>query len=168
MKTILSFFLSISILIALAETDPKTISQGKQPQISTDTKGVIRVAYGQDDKIFCVTSTDKGLTFSKPVLVAEVPDMHLGMTRGPQIASSNRFSVITAMDEGGNIHCFKLSHLSKKWERIGLVNDLKGTTPEGLMSIAADHADNFYATWLDTRKDDKNQIFFSSLDRFVV
>lgn len=64
MKIILSFFIGISTLTARAETAPKTIAQGKQPQISTDTKGIIRVAYGQDDKIFCVTSADNGETFS--------------------------------------------------------------------------------------------------------
>jgi len=88
--------------------------------------------------------------------------MHLGMSRGPQLASSGNYSIITAMDKSGDIHCFQLNHLSKEWKNMGTINDLKGSTPEGLMSIAADRKDNFYAVWLDTRTGNKNQIYFSS------
>jgi len=138
-----------------------TISEGQQPQLSIDKKGVIRVVFGQQDKIFCATSADNGATFSNPVLVANVPEMHLGMSRGPQIASSDKFSVITAMDKAGNIHWYRLS--AGKWNDMGNVNDLKKSAPEGLMSIAADDKDNFYAVWLDTRTGGHNQIYFSSL-----
>src|SRR5260221_5370527 len=81
----------------------KTIAIGSQPQISTDNKGIIRVVFGREDKIFCATSNDKGVTFSQAVLVAQVPKMHLGMSRGPPLASSNNYSVITAQDQSGNI-----------------------------------------------------------------
>jgi hypothetical protein len=141
----------------------KTIAAGNQPQISTDNKGTIRVVFGREDKIFCSTSLDKGATFSNPVLVATVPKMHLGMSRGPQLASSANYSVITAQDEPGNIHWYRLNHLSNKWETMGIVNDLKGSAPEGLMGITADKKDNFYAVWLDTRAGGGNNIFFSSL-----
>jgi hypothetical protein len=40
---------------------------------------------------------------------------------------------------------------------------MSGSAPEGLMSIAADNKDNFYAVWLDTRVMKKNNIFFSTL-----
>jgi hypothetical protein len=141
----------------------KTIAAGNQPQISTDNKGTIRVVFGREDKIFCATSNDKGITFSQAVLVAQVPKMHLGMSRGPQLASSNNYSVITAQDQSGNIHWYKLDHLSNQWKTMGIVNDLKGSAPEGLMGIAADNKDNFYAVWLDTRAGGGNNIFFSSL-----
>lgn len=103
----------------------KTIAAGSQPQISTDNKGIIRVVFGRKDEIFCATSNDKGATFSQQVLVAQVPKMHLGMSRGPQLASSNNYSVITAQDESGNIHWYKLDHLSNHWKTMGVVNDLK-------------------------------------------
>ncbi|NNU34121.1 hypothetical protein HK413_08145 [Mucilaginibacter sp. S1162] len=53
-----------------------TIGQGKQPQVSVDSKGIVRVVYGSADKIFCATSLDHGQTFSKPALIAQVADMH--------------------------------------------------------------------------------------------
>ncbi|MHB1921318.1 MAG: hypothetical protein ACYCOO_03675 [Chitinophagaceae bacterium] len=140
-----------------------TIGNGEQPQIAMDNRGVIRVVFGQKDKIFCASSHDKGVSFSSPVLVAQVPGMHLGMSRGPQLTCSANYSVITAMDKTGNIHWYRLSNTSSKWKDMGLVNDLKKSAPEGLMSIASDKKDHFYAVWLDTRAGGGNNIFYSSL-----
>lgn len=140
-----------------------TIAPGEQPQLSADDAGKISLVYGSKDKIYCATSDDRGTTFSTPVLVAEVPGMHLGMSRGPQLASSTNYSIITAMDKAGNIHWFRLNHSSKRWKAMGTINDLEGSSPEGLMSIAADDKDNFYAVWLDIRTGKRNQVYFSSL-----
>jgi hypothetical protein len=140
-----------------------TISKGQQPQISTDNSGIIRVVFGRSDSIFCSTSFDKGNSFSKPILVGVVPKMHLGMARGPQLASSAHYSVVTAMGQNGDIHFFMLNHKKEQWQEKGTVNDLKGSAPEGLMNIACDNQDNFYAAWLDIRLNKRNNIFFSSL-----
>lgn len=155
--------ISISTVSQGTENLPATIAEGKQPQLSIDTKGIVRIAFGFENKIYCSTSSDKGVTFSKPAFVAEVPTMHLGMTRGPQIASSVNYSIISAIDKVGKIYSFKLDHASKKWTKIELINDAKDSAPEALMSITADNKDNFYAVWLDTRMMEKNNIYFSSL-----
>jgi hypothetical protein len=139
------------------------ISKGQQPQISMDNAGIIRAVFGRTDSIFCSTSSDKGGSFSKPVLVGVVSKMHLGMARGPQLASSAHYSVITAMDQKGDIHFFVLNHKNGQWQNKGLVNDIKGSAPEGLMNIACDNRDNFYAAWLDLRLNKRNNIYFSSL-----
>lgn len=145
---------------ALSQTQ---LASGEQPQVSIDNTGLIRLVYGNADKIYLSTSQDNGKTFSKPSLVGEVKEMHLGMARGPQLASSKDFSVVTAMDKTGNIHSFKQSHKTGKWEKIQNVNDQSGSAPEGLMSIAADENNNFYAVWLDLRNDRQNNICFSTL-----
>lgn len=162
-KIFLVFLILASTVSSWSQTKFNTISQGEQPQASVDSKGVIRIVFGREGKIYCTTSKDNGSTFSSPVLVAEVPGMHLGMSRGPQIASSDTHSVITAMDKTGNIHWFEQSLDSESWKAKGKVNDQIGSAPEGLMSIAADNKGNFYAVWLDTRIGKKNQIYFSSL-----
>jgi hypothetical protein len=164
-KTLLIILSGIIFLFLASWSDVKTdtLSEGQQPQICTDSKGTVRVVFGQKDKIFCATSNDKGVTFSRPVLVAALPKMHLGMSRGPQLASSANYSVITAQDELGNIHWYQLNNSSDEWKTMGIVNDLKGSAPEGLMGIAADKKDNFYAVWLDTRAGGGNNIYFSSL-----
>jgi hypothetical protein len=151
------------LFVSWKTTDDNIISAGKQPQLSIDSKGAIRVVFGRNDSIFYSMSSNKGNEFSKPELVAYVPKMHLGMTRGPQIASSANYSVITAMDEQGAIHCFVLNHSNGSWIDKGLVNDKKGSAPEGLMGLAADNNDHFYAVWLDLRVNKRNNIYFSSL-----
>ena len=136
--------------------------KGQQPQISVDGKGIIRVVFGRNDSIFCFTSLG-GENFSNESLVGVVPEMHLGMARGPQLASSTNISLITAMDKKGNIHYFILDvRKGNKWNDKGIINDHGSTAPEGLMNIAADEGDNFYAVWLDTRIGKTNNIFFSS------
>lgn len=159
------FLLSLysAAMAAPASTAEKILGDGSQPQVSVDSHNTIRIIYGKDDKIFYLESHDGGSNFSKPSLVAEVPGMHLGMSRGPQLASSNRYSVITAMDKTGNIHWFRLNNASGKWENMGLVNDQQGSAPEGLMNIAADKNDHFYAVWLDIRTGKHNQIYFAGL-----
>lgn len=139
------------------------IGRGKQPQVSVDNAGTVRVVYGLEDKIFCVVSIDHAQTFGTPVLVAEVPGMHLGMGRGPQLISSVNCSVITAIDKAGNIHWFKQNKSAVKWQPMGILNDVKGSAPEGMMAIGADKNDNFYAVWLDIRSGKHNQICFSSM-----
>lgn len=136
---------------------------GSQPQLSVDSKGIIRMAYGRHDSVFCTTSTDNGKSFSKPELVGQLLNMHLGMSRGPQLASSEHYSVITAMDKAGNISWFLLDHSKGKWVKKGFVNDKKGSAPEGLMGLAADDQDHFYAVWLDLRLNKNNNICFASL-----
>lgn len=140
------------------------LARGEQPQMTVDTNGTIRLVFGDQNKIYYSTSTDRGEKFSNPVLVGEVNEMHLGMTRGPQLASSKDYSVVTAMDKKGNIHSFKLTNKTGRWEKIQNVNDFDSSAPEGLMGISADLRNNFYAVWLDLREDRKNNICFSVLN----
>jgi hypothetical protein len=166
MKRIILIFISVfSGLLSQSSFSQTILASGEQPQVTVDGKGVVRVIYGVKSEIFFAASNDKGSTFSQPVLVGEVAGMHLGMTRGPQLASSKDFSVITAMDKSGNIHCFRLDHRSGKWEKIENVNDMSGSAPEGLMSVAADDHNNFYAVWLDLRQNRRNNICFASLGK---
>ena len=115
LKTGLTLFFFISISLVSAQT---TLAPGEQPQITVDAGGLIRLVYGEKDKIFFAMSKDNGKTFNTPQLIGQVSKMHLGMTRGPQLATSRDFSIVTAMDEKGNIHSFKLSHKSGKWQKM--------------------------------------------------
>jgi hypothetical protein len=161
----LSFtFLVLTFITAIVSVNAQTIlAAGEQPQFTVDSKGLVRLIFGSGDKIYFSTSDDQGKTFSPPVTIGEVPEMHLGMTRGPQIATSRDYSVVTAIDKKGNIHSFIQNQTSGKWEKIGNVNDVDASAPEGLMSITADENNNFYAVWLDLREDRKNNICFASL-----
>ena len=162
-STPLAFSAVLTLLVSWASPVTRTLQPGMQPQVSIDSKGIIRLVFGRNDSIFCATSTDKALSFSASRFIGYVKGMHLGMTRGPQLASSRTASLVTAMDKSGDIHFFQLNHLTNKWVQKGFVNDARSSAPEGLMGIAADEADNFYAVWLDLRGDKQNNIYFSSL-----
>jgi hypothetical protein len=103
MKNIFTILLSGIICLSMTslaayKTD---ISTGEQPQVTVDNKGTIRVVFGQQENIFCAVSNDNGVPFSKPGLVAQEACMHLGMSRGPQIAASANYQVIATMDKTG-------------------------------------------------------------------
>ncbi len=153
---VIIFFSSINTCTA-----QHIIAQGQQPQLSVDNAGVIRMVYGEDDKIYYASSSDNGQTFGNSQLVATIKDMHLGMSRGPQLASSANYSMVTAIDKKGTVHSFRLSHATGRWSVCADANDVAGSAPEGLMSIAADKHDHFYLVWLDIRNDKRNKICFA-------
>ncbi len=158
----LLLFLSMSVPGDLIPSE--SVIQGQQPNMAVDTKGIIRMVYGNGEKIYCMTSSDKGLSFSAAVMVAELPEMHLGSTRGPQIASSKNFSMVSAISKDGTIHSYKLNHSGGGWKKSGNINDRKGSAVEGLMAITAGQDDNFYAAWLDIREGGSNNIYFSAVN----
>jgi hypothetical protein len=155
----LLFFVALNI--SFAPNTNSIIGSGQQQQITIDQQGTIRIIYGNGNKIYCATSTDNGITFSAIQIVGEVKEMHLGMSRGPQAASSKNYTLVAAIDKKGAVHIFQLNHKSGKWTEENFANDLAGSAPEGLMSIAVDGADNFYAVWLDNREDKNNKICFA-------
>jgi hypothetical protein len=160
------FFVTLLMVISCSWVGVCTAQENKwrnglQPQLSKDNAGVIRMVYGENDTIYCTSSVNNGKTFSNPQLVAVVKDMHLGMSRGPQLASSAHYSMVAAIDKKGTVHTFCLSHSTGKWMRCSNANDVANSAPEGLMNIAADGQDNFYAVWLDIRNDKRNNICFA-------
>lgn len=151
-------------IVGLDVSAQNILADGEQPQITIDGNGTVRIVFGREDKIFYSASKDHGVNFSKPVQVSEVPGMHLGMTRGPQLATSKDYSVVTAMDTKGNIHSYILDHKTDTWTTMKNVNDVEASAPEGLMGITADNNNNFYAVWLDLRENRRNNICFASLN----
>lgn len=158
------FPLFLAAAVANAQKTPVLIREGSSPQIAVDRSGVIRMVFGRSDSIFAVTSTDDARSFSPPTLVGVVPGMHLGNTRGPTIASSVNRSAILAIDTKGTLSVFELDHRTNRWlRRPDPLNTADGSAPEGLGTVAADNADNFYFTWLDLRDARQNQIYFARL-----
>lgn len=161
MVRLVVLFLAASL--ANAQETPVLVREGSSPQIAVDTRGTIRVVFGRSDSIFVVTSTDDARSFSAPTVVGVVPG-HLGNTRGPTVASSTNRSAILAIDTKGTLTVFELDHRANRWlRRPQPLNTADGSAPEGLGTVAADNADNFYFTWLDLRDARQNQIYFAKL-----
>jgi hypothetical protein len=162
MVRLVVLFLAASL--ANAQEAPVLVREGSSPQIAVDGRGTIRMVFGRSDSIFVVTSTDDARTFRAPTVVGVVPGMHLGNTRGPTIASSANRSAILAIDTKGTLTVFELDHRANRWlRRPQPLNTADGSAPEGLGTVAADNADNFYFTWLDLRDARQNQIYFAKL-----
>ncbi|WP_242916471.1 sialidase family protein [Pontibacter liquoris] len=153
-----------TVLLSTVATAADAVVNGKQPNAAIAVNGTIRVAFGKENVIYTMASTDNGQHFSAPEQVAILPDMQLGMARGPQIASSKNYSLITAMDKAGNIYSYQLNHSTGKWTAVAKANDTADSAPEGLMALTADDNDRFYAVWLDIRGNEKNKVYFSSLN----
>jgi hypothetical protein len=155
------FITIVSLLNVFGKSPETSIGTGMEPEIAVGSDRIIRIIYGFENNIFYSYSADGGKIFSVPTIMATIPEMHLGMERGPQLASSKDVSIVTATDKKGTIHSFKLDHKTGAWTKLKNVNDIDQIAKEGLMDLAADDENNFYAAWLDLRIENKNNVAFS-------
>jgi hypothetical protein len=71
MKVCIPCFLILQLAFFPARCQ-QVLALGAQPQITIDSKEVVRLVYGEKTRIYYSTSLDKGITFSTPILVADV------------------------------------------------------------------------------------------------
>ena len=122
---------------------------GRQPQIVCDERGFVHLAYGMDDKIIYSKSEDIGQSFSRPVAVAKIPKLMVGMRRGPRIAAVNNVILVTAPT--ADLLSFVSTDDGKTWSKATRVNDIAMSAREGLHNVAAIPGQGFFAIWLDAR-----------------
>jgi len=138
----------------------KIIGTGKQPDINVDKNGTVQVTYGAGNQIYFISSTDEGKTFSEPTLVGTLNKLSLGMGCGPQLTSTQDFTLITAVNTKGNIYTYSLARLKNAvWGKPRLVNDADTVAKEGFVAVAAGAKNNAFAVWLDERTDKQNKIY---------
>lgn len=132
---------------------------GKQPTIAVDEGNNLHVVFGQDDKIFYTSSSNGSSSFVTPQYVGSQNKLALGMTRGPQIATTRDYIVIAAADHTGKIMTYRRRHGENEWSPP--VNILKEdtTAKEGFIAIATGKDNYVYAAWLDFRIGMKNNVF---------
>ena len=117
--------------------------------------GCIHVAFGTPNAIYVSTSTDDAKTFEHPVRIAEVGRLALGMRRGPRIAVSDDWVVVTAIagEEGGgrdgDLLCWRFRD-----DRTGVgpavrLNPKPGAAREGLHAMASGPDDELCCVWID-------------------
>ena len=152
--TLLSFVHSDS-----GDGNIKIADKGLQPDITISRNGQVQVVYGVEDKIFYSFSTDEGLTFSFPELIAQLPGLHLGMTRGPRIASTDNYTVVTAINKQGNIYAYRLDPKNQQWSAPVQVNDADTLAKEGFVAVAGGNKNKVHAAWLDLRGKGGNKIY---------
>ncbi len=129
----------------------------QQPQVAAAPDGTIYLVYGSENSIYCAVSRDRGNAFSTPVLVANEGPLALGMHRGPRIAATKDFVVITAVvgkqgkGQDGSLLAWRSADQGKTWSKSVTVNDAVDSPREGLHDIAAGPLNLVFAAWLDLR-----------------
>lgn len=169
----LCFWVVLSLISAFpAEKRPLDVEyelgMGVQPEIAVDPKGTIRVVYGlKNDKerdLYFSESRDGGKSFSKPYMIGKFSNMGLGMGRGPQLAVTKDFTVVTVGDHFGNMFALRLTNATNKWSAPSRVNDTDSTAKEALSGIAAGENNQLFTVWLDTRLGNNNLFGAASSD----
>lgn len=154
----LSGILALLLSLVLRPTDSgKLIGAGLQPAVATDGAGRVYVVYGRGETIFYVTSLD-GETFSAPLRIDSLPGLHIGASRGPQIAATATTVVITAIDKPGNVWAYSLNRSTEHWQPKVRVTDLPDVAKEGFVALTAISDTNYMAVWLDVRANQRNKI----------
>lgn len=154
---VLSFFVLINWLVGLEPIASHQIGIGIHPSVATDPAGGVHVVYGKGNTIFYVASND-GERFNTPVEIDSLPGLHLGASRGPQIAATSQSVVITAIDKPGNVWAYSFNRVTGKWQPRVRVTDVVDIAKEGFVALTAS-ADNVYtAVWLDLRSNKRNKI----------
>jgi len=157
---ILLIFTILNFLVGFKNQDSELpdsiIVAGQMPNIVRDNSDNIHLVYGSRDSILYSYSSDRGKTFSTPILISVLPRLVASHTRGPQIAATLNGLIVTACNYSGDIFSFT-KNKSGKWSKTGRVNDLDTVAKESLMALAAD-GQNVFAVWLDLR-DGHNKIF---------
>ncbi len=169
-STILSCFLALFILNSCQTKTPEVssvgdngskkqatqIAEGSMPSVTVSNQ-VVHVVYGNGDSILYISSTNKGQSFSTPVLVGHLPKLAASHTRGPQIAISNEGLIVTACTTMGDIYSYN-KITNENWSGPERVNDVDTVAKENLMGLSADGS-NAFAVWLDLRGNKQNKIY---------
>lgn len=177
-------FCACTLAMALSFAGERQIidadANGKQPQLAVGSDGAIYVAYGVDAEIRFAKSVDGGRSFSKPVAVARVSKLALGMRRGPRIAVNDGSLVITAIvrDENKEAEARKTDHSLKHyqsvtgdvvawrstdggatWSKGVHLNSVRDAAREGLHAFAAGPDGAMTCVWLDLRDDNRMALY---------
>ncbi len=157
MKFLLFFGLLLVSRLSVAQ-QPVPIATGRQPSLTTDGDGTVHLVFGRPGEIW-YSASQQETTFSAPVRVDTLSGLHLGASRGPQIAVSKQTVLITAIDGRGNVWAYCLDRPTGRWTRRIRVTDSPAAAPEGFVALtAAGEPNRFMAVWLDVRGDKQNKI----------
>lgn len=162
----MKYLLAVLIIVCILPfcTQPKfqtkedfVIANGQMPNLVKDNEDNLHLVYGSGDSIMYTHSSDKGQTFSNPLLISILPKLAAAHTRGPQIAATTKGLMVVACNSQGDIFSYNKTG-SGNWKQAGKVNDVDTIANENLMALGAD-GQNAFAVWLDLRENKQNKIY---------
>lgn len=155
----------------LAADEPIVISSSKvaapkQPQAAISADGIVHVVFGVGEDVVYCRSINEGKSFSEPVVAFRVPNLSLGMRRGPRIAISGETLIVSAIGgklgkgKDGDLVAWRSIDGGQTWQGPVHVNDSDSSAREGLHAMAASASGEAWCTWLDLRNQ-RTEIFAS-------
>ena len=162
-------WIALAMLAApLTAGEPVTLYEGtegnqpKQPQAFVSSDDSLHIVFGVVDRVFYCRYD--GNQFGKAREAFRIPNMSLGMRRGPRIAVAGKSIVITAIggEQGkgrdGDLIAYRSDDEGTTWNGPVLVNDEKSSAREGLHAMTTLNDGTLCCTWLDLRSK-KTQLF---------
>ncbi len=150
-------------------SEPTVIASGhgpltpKQPQAAIGADGSVHVVFGVGDAVQYARSAN-GRTFEKPKLAFRVPNMPLGMRRGPRVTIAKDVIVVTAIGgkvgkgRDGDVLSWRSADNGTTWQGPVRVNDTADSAREGLHAMASGEDGSVWCVWLDLR-DKKSEVY---------
>lgn len=160
MRYLFCLLISATALLAQGQSfnNTQTIATGHLPVAVTDDTGTVHLVFGQDSIIYYTTASEKTAHVSQPLVVAILPGLVAGAKRGPQLALTDQFIVITAVNRVGDIFAYSLDRKTGRWSPATRINDVPEIAKEGFQAVAGATAGVFHAAWLDLRDDRQNKL----------
>ena len=134
------------------------VAAGHLPVVIADATGTTHLVYGQDSTIYYATANGQPSHFTHPVAIAVLPDLVAGAKRGPQLAVTDLFVVITAVTRAGDVVAYSLDRKTNQWSSAVRINNVPQIAKEGFQAVAGAVRGTFHAVWLDLRDDKQNKI----------
>ncbi len=129
----------------------------KQPQACIDSDGTTHLVFGVGNAVHYSRSTDRGKIFSASTEAFRVPNMSLGMRRGPRVALSGKSLVVTAIGgekgkgQDGDLLAWRSPDSGATWIGPTRINDVADSAREGLHAMASGQDGTVWCVWLDLR-----------------
>lgn len=129
----------------------------KQPQAAVAADGTVYVVFGSGEEISLCFSTDNGKSFSAPAVAFRIPNLSLGMRRGPRITAFGDSLIITAVGgkqgkgRDGDVLAWRSTNRGETWSGPVQVNDKNDSAREGLHAMTVSATGEAWCTWLDLR-----------------
>ena len=129
----------------------------KQPQAAVAADGTVYVVFGSGEEVSFCSSTDNGRSFSKPAVACRVPNLSLGMRRGPRITAFGESLIITAIGgkqgkgKDGDVLAWRSYNRGETGSGPVQVNDKNDSARDGLHAMTVSAKGEAWCTWLDLR-----------------
>ncbi len=142
------------------------VAAPKQPQAAISADGIVHVVFGVGEDVVHCRSMDEGKSFGEPTVAFRVPNLSLGMRRGPRIAVVGETLVVSAIGgklgkgKDGDLVAWRSIDGGQTWLGPVQVNDSNNSAREGLHAMAASSSGEAWCTWLDLRNQ-RTEIFAS-------